>query len=172
MKLMLDDAGHAVVRDGNPVYTDSTGRQITVDVAALSARADKAEHAAAVSEAFHTSKFAAAKSKLPPAMLRDAFGEAFRLEGGKLVGYSGSDKLYSRERPGEVADFDEALAMMVDRYKHKAVILGGADTTTRQTTAPSAQQSKGTNSVPRAVFERMNPRQRMDHCLTGGTIHD
>src|ERR1700677_2685821 len=31
MKLKLDDAGHVVIQDGKPVYTDDTGKDIAVD---------------------------------------------------------------------------------------------------------------------------------------------
>ena len=59
-------------------------------------------------------------------MIQATFGKNFQIEGGKVVAV-GADgqKIYSRARPGEVADFDEALETLVGGYQHKDSILKG-----------------------------------------------
>lgn len=61
---------------------------------------------------------------LPPEVARATFGKSFKLEEGKIVGYDANgQKLYSRERPGELANFDEALSQIVDASPFKDSIL-------------------------------------------------
>lgn len=54
------------------------------------------------------------------------FGKHFKVEDGKVVAYDGEGKkLYSRSRPGELADSEEALQLIVDSSPLKASILKG-----------------------------------------------
>lgn len=56
-----------------------------------------------------------AKLILPPEVARATFGKHFKIEDGKIVGYDANgQKIYSRERPGELASFDEALDHIVE----------------------------------------------------------
>jgi len=55
------------------------------------------------------------------------FGQAFKVEDGKVVAYDpAGNKIFSRSRAGEVADFDEALEALVDQYPYKDQILRGS----------------------------------------------
>jgi hypothetical protein len=68
-----------------------------------------------------------AKLAIPADMVQARFGNAFKIEDGKVVAYdSQNNKIYSRARPGELADFDEALDVLVDMYPHKDSILKGS----------------------------------------------
>jgi hypothetical protein len=83
-----------------------------------------------VGSAFSGSKFIASKFAAEgPAgveIARALFGARFKVEGGKAVGFDAQgNKLYSRAKPGELADAEEAIEMMVDAYPHKASILKG-----------------------------------------------
>lgn len=170
MTLKTDSSGRAVLKAGLPVFVSSEGREEAVDVAALTSRAAKAEHSAATADAFYRSPFISAKSRMPADVLRATFGQNFKIEAGKLVGYDAAgEKLWSRQRPGEVADFDEALELLVSRSGYSEHILGTPGT---QAKAPSDQPGKGTNSVPRAVFDAMPSDKRWAHVRAGGTIHD
>lgn len=54
------------------------------------------------------------------------FASRLKVEGGKVVGYDANgEKLYSRTRPGELADPDEAIELLVEAYPHKASLLRG-----------------------------------------------
>jgi len=76
---------------------------------------------------FARSKFIQDKVSVPSDMIQAQFGKNFKIEEGKVVAY-GTDgqKIYSRSRPGEIADFDEALETMIGGYQHKDSILKGS----------------------------------------------
>lgn len=82
-------------------------------------------HNERVGNAFSRSKFIADKIAVPVDMVQSTFGSGFKIEDGKIIGYQGDNKVFSRTRPGEVADFDEALEIMVDGYAHRDSILKG-----------------------------------------------
>lgn len=67
------------------------------------------------------------KTNLPPDIAADYFGKHFRVEGegkgAKVIGYIDGEKILSRERPGEVADFEEALSTVIEHYPMKDRIL-------------------------------------------------
>jgi hypothetical protein len=213
MKLKLDDAGHVVVKDGNPVYVHDDGKEIPFDAAGTVAtisrlngeakghreakeRAETAlkafegiedadaarkaletvknldtkklidagevekvkaeaklafdEQVKAIEEkykpvvkernelkaeivaekvgnAFSRSKYIADSLAVPVDMVQATFGRNFKLEDGNVIGYGKDGKqIFSRVKPGEVADFDEALEILVDAYPFKDNILKGS----------------------------------------------
>lgn len=68
-----------------------------------------------------------AKLAIPADLVQARFGNAFKIEDGKVVAYDNQgQKIYSRSKPGELADFDEALDVLVDQYPHKDSILRGS----------------------------------------------
>lgn len=74
--------------------------------------------------AFARSKIIADKLAIPADMVQARFGQQFKIEDGKTVAYDQhGNKIYSRARPGEVADFDEALETLVEQYPHRDSIL-------------------------------------------------
>lgn len=74
--------------------------------------------------AFSRSKLITDKLAIPADLVQARFGQAFKIEDGKAVAYdSHGNKIYSRVRPGEIADFDEALESLVDQYPHRDSIL-------------------------------------------------
>lgn len=73
---------------------------------------------------FARSKLIAEKLAVPVDMVQATFGKAFKIEDGKVVAYDAhGQKIFSRARPGEIADFDEALETLVEQYPHKEHIL-------------------------------------------------
>ncbi|WP_395000991.1 DUF6651 domain-containing protein [Acinetobacter sp.] len=76
---------------------------------------------------FARSKYIQENIAVPVDMIQATFGKNFQIENGKVVAY-GTDgqKIYSRARPGEVADFDEALESLVGGYQYKDSILKGS----------------------------------------------
>jgi hypothetical protein len=71
-----------------------------------------------------------AKLAIPADMVQARFGNSFKIEDGKVVAYDNSgNKIFSRSRPGEIADFDEALDVLVDMYPHKDHILRSSGAT-------------------------------------------
>ena len=77
-----------------------------------------------VGGAFARSKMIAEKLAIPADMVQARFGQAFKIEGDKTVAYDASgNKIFSRARPGELADFDEALETLIEQYPYKEHIL-------------------------------------------------
>jgi prepilin-type processing-associated H-X9-DG protein len=75
---------------------------------------------------FGRSKFIAEKSAIPADFVQARFGTAFKREEGKIVGYYPSgEKIFSRSKMGELADFDEAIELLIDQHPDKANILKG-----------------------------------------------
>ena len=84
-------------------------------------------HGELIGGGFARSKFIQDNIAVPMDMVQNTFGKNFKIEDGKVVAY-GADgqKIYSRSRPGEVADFDEALETLVGGYQYKDSILKGS----------------------------------------------
>lgn len=73
------------------------------------------------------SKYVQEKLAIPPDMVESFFGRNLKLEEGKIVGYdSAGTKIYSKKNPGELADLEESLEIMVTNYPNKENILKGA----------------------------------------------
>jgi hypothetical protein len=69
----------------------------------------------------------AEKLAVPADMVQATFGNRFKIEDGKVVAYDANgNKIFSRARPGELADFDEALETLVEQYPYKDHILKGS----------------------------------------------
>lgn len=79
-----------------------------------------------VSGDFARSKWIEDKVAVPADFLEAKFGQNFKVENGKSVGYDAAgNKIYSRARPGEVANFDEAIEALVNAYARRDDILKG-----------------------------------------------
>ena len=98
---------------------------------------------------FARSKFIQDNIAVPADMIQATFGKNFQIEGGKVVAV-GADgqKIYSRARPGEVADFDEALEVLVGGYQHKDSILNG-----NRSGGGGFQNNGGNKSGPQSLAE-------------------
>ena len=98
---------------------------------------------------FARSKFIQDNIAVPADMIQATLGKNFQIEGGKVVAV-GADgqKIYSRARPGEVADFDEALEVLVGGYQHKDSILNG-----NRSGGGGFQNNGGNKSGPQSLAE-------------------
>lgn len=113
-----------------------------------------------LTNAFQSSKFVQDRIAIPVEMVRKTFGDRFKIEDDRIVAYEESgNKLYSRKRHGEPADFDEAIEIIIDTYPHKDAVLK----------APGASGSgnKGNGGVrgsgpvyKRADFEKLSPNEQ------------
>lgn len=81
-------------------------------------------YAEKIGGSFARSKMIADELAVPADMVQATFGKAFKIEEGKVVAYDANgNKIFSQSRPGELADFDEALKTLVEAYPHKDHIL-------------------------------------------------
>lgn len=121
---------------------------------------------------FARSKLIAEKLAIPADMVEARFGSAFRLEDNKVVAYGADgNKIFSRTRPGEIADFDEALESLIEQYPNRDHILkpsgangGGAN--------GGERVRSGDKSINRAAFDGMSPADQAAHLKGGGSITD
>ena len=167
MKLKMTHDGHAVIRNGMPVYLHTDGSEEAFDAPAAMKLAR--------GQAFAGSKYIAEQLSIHPELAAAAFGDAFRLEKGQLVAYgAGGVPLYSHRRPGELASLDEALEQMVAKYPSKDMILrkdGAPAAPGAGAAVPVAQPGPGA-VISRQQFDALNPQERMNHIKAGGTVAD
>ena len=81
-------------------------------------------YAEKIGGSFARSQFIAEKMAVPADMVQATFGSNFKIEEGKVVAYDAQgQKIFSRSRPGELADFNESLETLVSQYPHRDHIL-------------------------------------------------
>ena len=81
-------------------------------------------YAEKIGGSFARSKYIADKLVVPVDMVQATFGQNLKIEEGKVVAYdTQGQKIFSRVRPGELADFDEAIETLVSQYPHRDHIL-------------------------------------------------
>jgi len=119
---------------------------------------------------FSRSRFIADKLAIPADLAEAAFGRNFQIKDGKViaVGHDGRE-IYSREKPGEVADFDEALSILVDGYANKAAILKGS-TASGGGAQGGGGYVPGQKTVTLDQLNAMKPKDRAEFFTKGGTI--
>jgi hypothetical protein len=122
--------------------------------------------------AFDGSKFISDKLAVPAPMVKATFGQNFKVEGDSLVGYDGNGgKIYSRERPGEVASFEEALGLLVEASPFRDSILKGSGASGGG--APgSGGGSGGSKTMTRTQFDAMDAGKKAAFFKGGGKLSD
>lgn len=110
---------------------------------------------------FSRSKLIADKLAIPADLVQARFGQAFKIEEGKTVAYdSHGNKIYSRARPGEIADFDEALEALVEQYPHRDSILKSSGQSGSGAQGGGGGGGGGKRTVTREQFAAMNPAEQ------------
>lgn len=108
-----------------------------------------------VGGSFSRSKLITDKLAIPADMVQARFGNAFKLEGESVVAYDKQgNKIFSRAKPGEVAEFDEALEILIDAYPYKDNILKGSGASGGG--ANGAGGAGGKRTITRAQFNSMD----------------
>lgn len=120
---------------------------------------------------FARSKYIQDNIAVPVDMVQAQFGKSFKIEEGKVVAY-GTDgqKIYSRARPGEVADFDEALESLVGGYPHKDSILKGGQGSGGGFQGNGGQG--GAKTMSRDQFTNLKPIEQSSFMREGGKVTD
>lgn len=118
-----------------------------------------------VGGAFSRSPYVKDKLTVPPDMLMQTFGSNFKIEDGKLVPY-GQDgqKIWSKTKPGEVADFEEGIEHLVNNYQHKSHIMrgtGNSGTGAGHGAGNGGGQGQGGKpTMTRQAFEALPPSEK------------
>lgn len=123
--------------------------------------------------AFSRSKLIAEKLAIPADMVQARFGQQFKVEDGKTVAYDAhGNKIYSRARPGELADFDEALESLIEQYPHRDHILKSSGASGGGAQGGGNGGGAGKKTLTRSQFDALSPADKMAHVKTGGAVTD
>ncbi len=137
-----------------------------------SATLEKQLYEEKIGGAFSRSKYIGEKLAIPADLVQARFGTAFKIEDGKTVAYDPhGNKIFSRARPGELADFDEAMESLVEQYPHRDHILKGtgANGTGAQ---PPGSGGNGKKTISRTQFDALDPHGKHAHMTGGGEVTD
>lgn len=119
---------------------------------------------------FANSKYVADKLAVPGAVAQKIFGDSFKIEDGKMVGY-GPDgkKIYSRESPGDAAPFEEALSQLVDNYAFRDSIVRGSGGGSGGGRG-NGGGANGAKELSRSEFDQLAPSDRQARMNEGYTV--
>lgn len=121
---------------------------------------------------FARSKTISEKFAIPADLVQARFGQNFKIEDGKIVAVDANgNKIYSGSRPGELADFEEALGILVDHYPYKAQILKGTGATGGGASG-AGQGGGGKKTLTRAQFETLAPFAQAAEMKSGTVLTD
>jgi hypothetical protein len=114
-----------------------------------------------VGGAFSRSKFIGEKLAIPADLAQAKFGNSFIIEEGKVVGKNAAgERIFSRSRPGEVANFDEALEALVEDYPYRDSILKGSGAS-GSGAGGSTRTVGGKKTMTRAAFDALDPTAKV-----------
>ncbi|WP_140187677.1 DUF6651 domain-containing protein [Providencia stuartii] len=120
---------------------------------------------------FAGSKFIADKMAIPADFVQARFGQSFKIEDGNIVAYDPSgNKIYSRAKPGELAEFDEALEFLVEQYPQKDHILKASDNSGMG--SKTSQHQAGQKTMKRSAFDSLDPAAKSAALADKVTIVD
>lgn len=107
----------------------------------------------------------------PVDIMDRVFGDYFVPEGDRLVAVVNGQRLMSRKRPGDPADVEEALEMIVSNRADKESLLApvGADGGGSRRTEP-ASSTNGSKTMTRAQFGALSSEKKAEFGHTGGQI--
>lgn len=109
-----------------------------------------------IGTAFAGSKVISDKFAIPSDLVRARFGQHFGVENDKVYATDAAgNRIFSRTKPAELAEFDEALMLLVEQYPYKDHILKG--TGAKGGGASSSAAAGGKRVVTRSQFEQMDP---------------
>jgi hypothetical protein len=122
-----------------------------------------------VGGAFSRSKYITEKMAIPADLVEARFGKHFVLEEGKVIAKdSAGNKIYSPTNPGELANFDEAIGVLVDAYPNKDHILKGSGAQ-GSGASTSVAASGGKKTITRSQFDGMDAQSKAA-TITAGTV--
>lgn len=116
---------------------------------------------------------------LTPDLAEAAFGRHFKREGDQITPYKrlpngngdSGERIFSRSKPGELADFDEALKELLESHPNRDKWKRGSGAS--GSGAPGSNGGSGdARSKTRDEFERMEPSARMEFIKGGGQVQD
>lgn len=127
--------------------------------------------------AFAGSKFAteklAAKGQAGAEVARALFKDRFKVDGDKVVGhFANGEPVYSRTRPGEKADFDEALEQIFDSHPFKDSFLAATGASGGGAPQGGNPAAGGKKTMTRSQFDATSQFERAAFAKAGGAVVD
>ena len=111
-----------------------------------------------IGNAFATSKYISEKLTLPAPAAQKIFGEHFRLEEGKIMAYGSDNRpIISKRNPGDFADTEEAIELLVDSYAYRDNIVRGTGGGSGGRPAGGGGGGNGAKQFTRAEFDKLDP---------------
>ncbi len=111
--------------------------------------------------AFTQSKFITERSAVPAAMMKAQFGSNFKFEDGKMIAhYPNGEKIFSVARPGDPANFDEAIETLVEQYPYRDSILKGTGSTGGGSRGSVASGGGSGRTMTMSAFNALHPAQQ------------
>ncbi len=108
-----------------------------------------------VGGSFANSKYIQEKLAIPHDVAQAMFANRFKVDNGKLMPLdSNGNAIYSAVRHGEIADFEEAIGIMVSQYQNKDMIMKASNTS-----GSGARQGGGggEKTMTRTEFAKLDP---------------
>lgn len=116
-------------------------------------------HGEKIGSAFSGSAFVKDKTLLPPPVAQATFGGNFKVEDGKILAYDAQgNKIFSRSRPGEDANFEEAVEILVETSPYRDQILKG--------NSGGGGGTRG-NGIGAADLSKLSPVERINAVRAG-----
>ena len=118
--------------------------------------------------AFATSKYIAENVDTPLELFKPAFADRFKYEGDKLIPYDQhGNKIMSKDRFGEVANFDEAIGQLIEQSPFKDKILKAPSHS--GSGSDGGGGSRGNSRVlKRADYDRLDAGKQMEAAAAAG----
>ena len=121
-------------------------------------------HSTIKDNAFATSAFIKEKIAVPADLIKSTFANNFKYEEGKLVPYdTNGQKIFSKKRLGEIADFDEGFETLINGYAHKDSILKGTNNGGSGNNGNGGNGNGGMKTLNRAQFATLTPGEQAQH---------
>lgn len=120
--------------------------------------------------AFSRSKYLAEKVETPLDLIQARFGPNFSIgDDGKIVarGYDGNP-LFSRAKPGDAPDFEEAIEMLIASHPDRDRMLRGTGASGGGG-GPYKGGGGGKREIAKSEFDKMSPAEKMTTALAAGT---
>lgn len=128
-------------------------------------------HAEMIGGRFARSKYIADSLAIPADMVEARFGRNFEIVDGKVVAKDASgNQIYSVAKPGDLADFDEALEILVGAYPQRDHILKGSGDGSGALGKGGAAGSGKT--MTREAFDTLSPAEKSAKMAEGITLTD
>lgn len=122
-----------------------------------------------ITSAFATSKYLAEKLNLPAEVARATFANNIKIDNGKLVMQDAEgNPIYSRQKPGDYAGFDEGLSIIVESLPYRDSILKPSN----HNGSGGDNQGGQSRTVTRSEFESMSVSEQSSiaNGIRSGTV--